>query len=356
MTAPPRSPLVDQVLKGGSRELQMLAAEGVLPLPAAEVLALQVELAHHADAAIADRALESLRAVDKRVGAEFLAQDADADALALFAAEVRHPLLLEAILRRRDAPSALLAELAPTLPADLQEVLLLRQDAIVAEPAILEALAENPQLSAYAQRRIGEYREHLLPKLPASPPATGEAPKAEAPTGEALDAEAPVELDDELRAVIATALQLPPEGEAGEIDEVTGVSEGQVRMLALPLRLRLARGATRSLRAILVRDVHPKVAVTVLQNNPVSDSEVEQVARNRAVVEEVLDHIAHHRDWSRKYPIILALVSNPRTPVTAALRLLPRLAVRDLRNLGRDRNLPDAVRSQAQRLYRIKLR
>jgi hypothetical protein len=149
------------------------------------------------------------------------------------------------------------------------------------------------------------------------------------------------------------ALETPAEG---EVDEVTGLSEAQVRMLSLPLRLRLARGAPRSLRAILVRDVHPAVAVGVLQNNPLSDHELEHIARNRSVLEEVLDHISKHREWSRKYLVILALVGNPRTPTAAALRLLPRLGVRDLRNLGRDRNLPDAVRSQAQRLYRIKMR
>jgi hypothetical protein len=95
--------------------------------------------------------------------------------------------------------------------------------------------------------------------------------------------------------------------------------------------------------------------MAVLQTNPLSDQEIEQIARNRSVLEEVLEHIARHRDWSRKYAVILGLVGNPRTPVASALRLLPRLGVRDLRSLTRDRNIPDAVRSQAGRLYRIKV-
>ena len=74
-------------------------------------------------------------------------------------------MLIEAILRRRDVPRAVLLAASPAaLPPDLQEVLLLRQDAIVEEPAILEALEENPQLSTYTRRRIAEYREHLLPR------------------------------------------------------------------------------------------------------------------------------------------------------------------------------------------------
>jgi hypothetical protein len=37
-----------------------------------------------------------------------------------------------------------------------------------------------------------------------------------------------------------------------------------------------------------------------------------------------------------------------------ALQLLSRVAVRDLRLMAKDRNLPEAVRSAALRLYRVK--
>jgi hypothetical protein len=334
----PRSPLVEQILSGASHELQILAAEGLLPLPPDEVLALQVRLARHSDALIASRAMDSIRALDARRVAEFVAQDADFEGLAFFAAEIRHPVVIEAILRRRDVPRPLLMALARDLPPDLQEVLLLRQDAIVEEPGILETLEENPRLSAYSQRRITEFREHLLPK--AAPPAAAAAPAADAPAAA-----------DELEQALAIARQLPAEG---EIDEVTGLSEGQIRSLPLPARLRLSRGASRSLRAILVRDHHPTVALSVLINNAVSDQEIESIARNRAIAEELLDYIGRHREWGHKYAIVLSLVGNPRTPIATAVRLVSQLAVRDLRNLSRDRNVADAVRTTAMRLYRIK--
>ena len=58
---------------------------------------------------------------------------------------------------------------------------------------------------------------------------------------------------------------------------------------------------------------------------------------------------------SSRYTVAKALVQNPRTP--AAHRHAswsPGWPSRDLRDLGRDRNIPDAVRSTALRLYRIK--
>ncbi len=90
--------------------------------------------------------------------------------LEYFALGETHPIILEAIMRRRDVPRHLLVDLAARLTPDLQESLLLRQDAIIEEPEILSSLESNPELSVYARRRIGEYREHLLPReRPAEP-------------------------------------------------------------------------------------------------------------------------------------------------------------------------------------------
>ena len=78
------------------------------------------------------------------------------------------------------------------------------------------------------------------------------------------------------------------------------------------------------------------------------------MARNRSVVEDVLVYIGQRREWAGKLVIQRALVGNPRTPIALALRIVPKLSVRDLRDLSRDRNIPDAVRTLALRLYRIK--
>jgi hypothetical protein len=332
------SPLLEQV-RSGNRQFQLLAAEGVLPLPPEDLLPLQVDLAQGEDAEVAERARESLRSVDVRLARPFLERQAGEGALAFFAEESNHPGLLEAILRRRDVPRHILARLARRLPPDLQEILLLRQDAIVEEPAILEALEENPQVSTYSQRRIAEYREHLLPRqrtvVPAEP-----APFVEEMT------------DEELEMAIEAARELPASGELET--ERTKLSEGQIRGLPIPARLKLTRGAPRALRSILLRDTNPQVAVSVITNNNLSDQEVEQTAANRSVVEEVLVAISRRREWANRYPVLKALIQNPRTPLAITMRMIPKLAVRDLRELGRDRNVPDAVRSTALRLYRIK--
>lgn len=333
-----QSSLREQVRSGGNRQLQLLAAEGVLPLPPDELISLQVDLALGEDTEVADRARTSLKGLDVRIARSFLEREAGEEVLSWFAEEIAHPVLLEAVLRRRDVPRRVLARLARRIPADLQEILLLRQDAIVEEPMILEALEENPEVSGYSLRRIAEYREHLLPRQRTAP-----APAA-------------VEYEEMDEAALQAAIEeVRPLPESGEMEtERTKLSEGQIRMLPVPARLKLTRGAPRTLRTILLRDSNAQVAVSVIINNNLTDQEVEQTAASRSVVDEVLEAVAKKREWVAKYHVARALIFNPRTPLPTALRLIPRLSVRDLKDLGRDRNVPDAVRSTALRLYRIK--
>lgn len=331
--------LLDQVRSGANRQLQVLAASGFLPLAPEDLIPLQVQFASGGDPELAGKAFDALRQVDARVAAPFLERQAREDVLAFFALNASHPRLIETILRRRDVPRHLLVEMARRLPPDLQEILVLRQDAILDEPEILSALEDNPQLSGYVQRRITEYREHLLPRERTS----RQAPEPEGPIEE---------MDDASLAIAMNAVKsLPAEG---EIEEKTGLSEGQIRMLPVPARLKLARGAPRTLRQFLMRDTNPQVACAALLFNNLSDQEVEQAAASRSVQEEVLAAISKKREWIQRYPVMKALIQNPRTPLPTALKYVPRLSVRDLRDLAKDRNVPDAVRSMALRLYRIK--
>jgi len=329
--------LLDQVRSGSNRQLQVLAASGFLPLAPEDLIPLQVQFASGQDIELAGKAAEALRQVDVRVAAPFLERQAGEDVLAFFALQTSHPRLLETILRRRDVPRSLLVDLARRLPPDLQEILILRQDAILEEPEILSALEANPQLSGYVQRRITEYRDHLLPRERTARPA---------PT-------APIEdIDDEaLAAAVQAVKSLPAEG---EIEEKTGLSEGQIRMLPVPARLKLARGAPRTLRQFLLRDTNPQVACAALLFNNLSEQEIEQTAASRSVQQEVLEAIGKKREWIGRYSVMKALIQNPRTPLPMAIKYVPRLSVRDMRDMAKDRNIPDAVRSMALRLYRIK--
>ena len=59
--------LLEQVRSGANRQLQLLAADGFLPLPPEQLIPLQVSLAGGGDPEVAKRAERSLRGADVRV-------------------------------------------------------------------------------------------------------------------------------------------------------------------------------------------------------------------------------------------------------------------------------------------------
>lgn len=337
------SPLIQRVLSGEDPELSLLAARGLLPLPPEELIPLQVYLAEGDDPDLAGCARGALGELGEGLLVPYLRQDAGAEVLAWFAERSDSAEVLETILRRRDVPRDLLVELAPRLPPDLQEVLVHRQDAIVDEPAIADALEDNPELTSYARRRLGEYRQHLLPRHDDGGESAGAA-EAEPGDDEELSPE-------EIRRALDEAREKPS---GGEREESTGLSEAQIRFLPVPVRMQLARGASRVLRGIMIRDPNRQVAKVALRANRWSEQEIEHIASNRNMDDEVLGDIGRDREWTAKYRIVKALVGNPRTPVSVSVKLVPRLSVRDLRLLSRDHNVPDAVRSLGRRLYTIK--
>lgn len=335
--------LLDQILSGENRELQMMAASGLVPLAPEELIPVQVGLARSPDADIAGKAAYSLANLEPRITSDFLTEHAAEPELLYFARNVRNPILIGAILRRRDTPRHIMVELAPRLPADLQETLILRQDAIIDEPEILVALERNPEITNYAKRRIWEYREHLLPRDKVPPKTTEE-----------IEQEAEATTDEEVREAVEEVT-----GEAVRVDEsgqvdLRKLTAEQVRFLPVPMRIKIAQGAPKELRAILVRDANTQVALAVVTRNPLPDGEVEQIANNRQIAEEVLGEIARKREWIRKYSIVKALVKNPKTYTSIAVKFLPRMTVRDLKELAKDKNVSEAVRSLALRLYNVK--
>jgi hypothetical protein len=70
------------------------------------------------------------------------------------------------------------------------------------------------------------------------------------------------------------------------------------------------------------------------------------------VSDEILRQIGNSREWTRQYNIVAALVRNPRTPIATSIGLVSRLNPRDIKGLAIDRNVPEALRKQAQRFVR----
>jgi hypothetical protein len=331
--------LVEEDLAGRNRELQILAAKGLAPLPPETLISLQIKLALSGDMELATLANTALRELAPTLVAQVMEDHGDEGDLTYFAQTSDHPLVLETVIRHRQSLANTLKVLAKRASPDLQEILLLRQDIIIDDPGVLEELEQNPELSTYSSRRIGEYRQHLLfrKKIIEELPIDEEI--------EEVSNEEVIEAIDRVRQEVKAV---------GDKEDLTGLTEVQIRALPVKVRIKLARHAGRTMRNLLVRDKNPLVARTVMLESMLTDGELELIAGNRSVVDDVFQIIARNERWLQKYPVVAAMAKNPRVNVGVAVRLIPRLSVRDLRALRRDYNVSQQVRQTADRLYKIK--
>jgi hypothetical protein len=122
--------------------------------------------------------------------------------------------------------------------------------------------------------------------------------------------------------------------------------------LELGEKISLARSAPPRVISILTAEAQARVIDALLTNPRLREMEVLRMAENSKVSPEALRVIASSERWASRYPIKLALVKNPRTPVHTALRLLSSLPRRDVKKLMDWPELPRVVYLGGERILK----
>jgi hypothetical protein len=388
---------VVQAIVGGTAPAQAraMAARGLLPLAAEDLLEVLVALRADPEAEIAEAAEGTLgeQTGDVLLGA---AQSADASPRVL-AYLARLPAadreVHEAVVLNERTPAEAVADLAAaTREGPLLELISINQQRMIRAPAIIEAVLANPARTTEAERRVRETRREFFEKefgvqqvaeemrargMTAAAEFIEAAESAAAAGATALSVEdawllaSHVEVSDEEiddswlpSERIEELLHESEEQRAENIERIIEEAEKEIgdvaperislirriMLMTVKDRIKLGMKGDREARSILIRDGNKVVATSVVHNPRITDKEVESIAAMRTVAEDVLRTIALNRAWARSYPIIHNLARNPRTPLPTAIQILSRLHTRDLQSLSQNRNVPESVRRQAYRL------
>ncbi len=121
-------------------------------------------------------------------------------------------------------------------------------------------------------------------------------------------------------------------------------------MMTVKEKVELAQKGTKEERRILIGDANRIVSMAVLSCESISQAEIEAFCSMRHLAPEIFQEVASSREWIKKPRIRHALVTNPAAPLSITLPLVKYLNMRDLRNIGRDRNLPEGIRLAAQKI------
>jgi hypothetical protein len=194
----------------------------------------------------------------------------------------------------------------------------------VSDPSVFEEIA-----------KANMNRPEIL-KLLLDTPSTPESVRKQAAEVLQVPARSPREIEK---------VKKPPEIQSQTIyQKIQGLNFSDKRLLAL-------RGG-RDVRSILIKDPNKELSLTVLENPKITETEVELIAKSRTSSDEAIRKIIKKREWMKSYPIVLAIVSNPKTPAGIGISLLSGLKTKDLSSLEKNKNIPEAIRSSAKTLLR----
>jgi hypothetical protein len=121
-----------------------------------------------------------------------------------------------------------------------------------------------------------------------------------------------------------------------------------VQKMTIPQKIKLALSGAKDARTLLIREPSKMVSLAVLENPRITMGEVEFFAKSTNLSEDVMRKIGTNSEWSKKYTVASALVSNPKTPVGISLGFVNKLTDHDLNLLEKSRNVPAAVRTAAR--------
>lgn len=138
--------------------------------------------------------------------------------------------------------------------------------------------------------------------------------------------------------------------------KATASVERRIAEMSVGKKIKLAFLGNKEARAILIRDRNRVVAGAVVKSGRLTEQEVSSFAGNKNLDSEVIREIVANKEWTRKYPVKVALVNNPKTPVSEAVAMVSQLQKKDLMMLTRNRNVPSVVGAAAVRLFRTKYR
>lgn len=117
----------------------------------------------------------------------------------------------------------------------------------------------------------------------------------------------------------------------------------QIQRMSMAEKIKLAMIGNKEVRGILIRDPSKATQVAVVNNPRITETEIERIASSKTVEDEVIRLILNNREWLKAYAVKLALVKNPKTPVKAALRLVPHLRSKDLKEVARSKGISNVV-------------
>ena len=338
--------------------LRGMGAKGLVPAVApVDLCTLLYLLSFDADAGIADTARKTASGLPDKIWSVALRAEGTKPQVLDWMAErlAGSDVALELVLLNPATADETVARLAPAASQKLADIIRQNELRLLRNDDIIRGLCQNPNALASSVDGACDFcvRNGLtlldVPRLVEAhrrvhgvdPTA---APPAPAETAAGLIAEYGAELAQEAgdAAAAASAAAL------AEADKKKLTITQRILRMSVSEKIKLATLGNKEARTLLLRDANKLVSMAAATSPRITDGEILTIASSRTVNADVLRHVYSNREFLKTYAIKISLVKNPKVPLPTALKMMSTLQEKDIKDLSRDRNVPQTIQAQAK--------
>jgi hypothetical protein len=310
------SPELIESLRHGraTRERKIAVCTGSAHLSAADRAEILAVLAHDADEVVAGRAQDAFLSQPVESVVEALGRENALPALFAYAAKnlADKNGIGDAMVRNKNCSPEHLVPAVRSLSTESIQMLMEELDRVSESPALAAALEQSSSITAEQKAMLHELRSTAI--------------------DHGALAEAALEAEPDL-GKRQTLLQ-------------------RLAVMTVSQRVQFAIKGGSEARRTLIRDSNKVVQRAVLQSPRLTDQEVEAFASMSSLTDEILRLIAKNRNFRKNYVVVRNLMNNPKTPLDVSLHMLPMLTALDLKRLCTNKNIPETLRTTANKLQR----
>ncbi|AKF81418.1 hypothetical protein SAMN05443572_107205 [Myxococcus fulvus] len=333
--------------------LRMMAAKSLVPLSPSDMLGALYMLTYDPDAAVRETAAKTSAGLPEKIlGSALRDEEVQPQVLGYFLGLLKDKdAYAEMLVLNSNTPDEAVAQVARECGPKLAEIIGQNQLRLLRYEDILRGLCANAQAPVSLIDSVCDFavRSGLqladVPQMKAARvrlfgPEAAEAPPDPGPTAQEVLQEMGTEVADENAAPMEEGKRLT-------------LSQRLMKM-SIAEKIKLATLGNKEARGALIRETNKLVAVAVIRSPRITDGEVLACAANRAMMDDVLRVIYNNREWTKNMKVKLALVKNPKVPLTVTMKFLNALRDGELKDLSRDKNVPAAVQTFAKKLLEKK--
>jgi hypothetical protein len=260
---------------------------------------------------------------------------------------------IELVLLNPAASDETVARLAPVVPQKLAEIVRQNELRLLRHDPIIRGLCQNPNVLASSLDGACDFcvRNGLtlldVPRLvEAHKRVYGVDPTVKAVEPRETAAGLMADYEAEL------AQEHADDGADGQaVEEAKKLTITQrISKMSVAEKIKLATLGNKEARTLLLRDSNKLVCMAAATSPRITDGEIIGLSNSRTVNSDVLRYIYSNREFLRTYAIKISLVKNPKVPLPTALKMMYTLQDKDIKELARDRNVPQTIQAQAKAL------